>query len=278
MPVDALDHAREQRYLPGLETSLTYIAKLYNEEFHLLARADIVKTGDLVGQIVNVDADGSSTALTATRLFNLLNLKVNIATDDQQVAIQKLRRGEIAAIAIVTAAPATFLQGIKAGDGLHLLDVPLTQAVVSAYTPAQLTASNYPGLVGTDRPADTIAVGRVLMAADLRNIPDRYRNIANFVDALFTRFEGLLGPGHHPKWQEVNIAAELPGWARHPAAQQWLQRNAQVASSAGPDALQVLFSRFIDERRQVSGNAPMSTAEKDALFQQFRAWQRGQAR
>jgi TRAP-type uncharacterized transport system substrate-binding protein len=278
VPADALDYAREKRFIAGLETSLTYITKLYNEEFHLLARADIEKIGDLAGQTVNVDADGSSTALTATRVFDALNLKPKIATDDQQVALQKLRRGEIAAIAFVAAAPSPFLQAIKPDEGLHLLGLPLMQALVSAYAPTRLTANDYPGLVGADRPADTIAVGRVLMAADLRNIPDRYRNISNFIDALFTRFEDLRAPGHHPKWQEVNIAAELPGWARHPVAQQWLQRNAQVVAAPGPDALRDLFSKFIDERRQVSGNVPMSVTEKDALFQQFRAWQRGQAR
>ena len=107
---------------------------------------------------------------------------------------------------------------------------------------------------------------------------DRYRNISNFVDALFTNFQGLLTPGHHPKWREVNIAAELPGWTRHPAAQQWLQRNAPAVASSPPESLKILFSRFIDERRQAGGGAPMSDAEKDALFRQFRAWQNGQAR
>ena len=94
------------------------------------------------------------------------------------------------------------------------------------------------------------------MAADLRGVPERYRNISNFVDALFTRFEDLRSEGHHPKWHEVNIAAEVSGWARHPAAQQWLQRNAQVANAASPDALRALFSRFVDERRQASGGGP----------------------
>ncbi|HUB94690.1 MAG TPA: hypothetical protein VL993_02170, partial [Stellaceae bacterium] len=36
--IDALDYARAQKLVPGIE-SMTYIAKLYNEEFHLLARA-----------------------------------------------------------------------------------------------------------------------------------------------------------------------------------------------------------------------------------------------
>src|SRR5215475_12784775 len=38
---DILNYARQQNLFPGLENRLTYIAKLYNEEFHLLARRDI---------------------------------------------------------------------------------------------------------------------------------------------------------------------------------------------------------------------------------------------
>src|SRR4051794_15814116 len=132
--------------------------------------------------------------------------------------------------------------------------------------------------IASEQPTDTIAVGTVLVAADLRNSAERYRNVTNFIDTLFTNFQGLLTPGHHPKWREGKVAAEFPGWTRHPAAQQWLQRNAPVAANPSPQSLQVLFSRFIDERRQTGGGAPMSDAEKEALFRQFRAWQNGQAR
>jgi hypothetical protein len=116
-----------------------------------------------------------------------------------------------------------------------------------------------------------------LMAADLRTIPDRYNNLSNFIDRFFTGFQGLLEPGHDPKWREVNVAADISGLTRHPAAAQWLQSNQQVAAAPSPDAMKQLFSRFIDERRQSSGGAPMSPVEKNALFQQFETWRRGQA-
>src|SRR5881398_1573405 len=38
---DALDYAKEQRLVPGVEASLTYITRLYNEEFHLLGGPNI---------------------------------------------------------------------------------------------------------------------------------------------------------------------------------------------------------------------------------------------
>jgi hypothetical protein len=116
------------------------------------------------------------------------------------------------------------------------------------------------------------------MAADLHGLSERNRNLTNFVYTLFTGFNGLRSPGYDPKWRDVNIAADLPGWRRNPAAADWLRDNPQVAAAPSPAALQALFSRFIDERRQASGGAPMSPTDKNALFQQFQAWQRGQAR
>ena len=274
---DALDYAREQRLLPGIE-ALTYIAKLYNEEFHLLARANIKTIADLSNQTVNVDLRGSGTAITASRLFDLLKITATMTNDNQEVALQKLRKGEIGALALVAAKPAPLFRDLKASDGLHLLSIAPTPAVTAAYAPTQITADDYPNLVAADQPADTIAVGSLLMAADLRNVPERYRNVATFVESLFAGFQTLLEPGHNPKWQEVNIAANVPGWVRYPPAEQWLQRNMQVATAPNPEAMKTLFSRFIDERRQAGAGTPMTAEEKENLFQQFRNWQGGQAR
>ena len=129
VPTDVLEYVREKRLFPGIEGSLTYIAKLYNQEFHLLARSDIKTISDLSGQTVNVDVQGSDTALTATRLFDLLHINAKIANDNQDAALQKLRNGEIAALAFVVAKPAPFFQTIDPADGLHLLSIPLTPAV-----------------------------------------------------------------------------------------------------------------------------------------------------
>jgi uncharacterized protein len=274
---DALDYAREQRLVPGIE-GLNYVAKLYNEEFHLLAGPNIKTIADLANQTINIDLRGSGTAVTTSRLFDLLKITITVTTDNQEVALQRLRKGEIAALALLAAKPAPLFRDLKTSDGLHLLSIPLTPAVSAAYVPARFTADDYPGLVAADQPSDTIAVASLLMAADLRMLPERSRNVVNFVEAFFSGSQSLLEPGHHPKWQDVNIAANVPGWMRYPPAEQWLQRNMQVATTPNPDAMKTLFSRFVDERRQGSGGGPMSAEDKDALFQQFRAWQRGQAR
>jgi TRAP-type uncharacterized transport system substrate-binding protein len=278
LQADVLDYARRQNYFPGIEGWVTYIAKLYNEEFHLLARQDIKGVADLANQKVNVDLRGAGTAITAGRLFDLLNIAITPTYDDQEVAVEKLRKGEIAALAFVAGKPAPLFRNIAGEDGLHFLAIPLKSEVTAAYVPTRLAVADYPGLVPWDQPVDTVAVGAVLAAANLQIGSDRYRNLVNFVDAFFTGFQSLLDPGHHPKWREVNITAELPGWRRFPPAEQWLQRNAQVVAAPNPQDLKEIFSRFIDERQQATGGAPLTQREKDQLFGQFELWQKGQIR
>jgi uncharacterized protein len=278
LQVDVLDYARQQNLFPGLEYWATYITKLYNEEFHLLARRDIKSVSDLANQKVNVDLRGAGTAITAARLFDLLKIPVTTTNDDQEVALDKLRIGEIAALAFVAGKPAPIFRDLNANDGLHFLAIPLSPTVTAIYIPTRLAAADYPGLVPQDQTVDTVAVGAVLLAANLQVGSERYRNLVNFVDAFFTGFQSLLDPGHHPKWREVNITAELPGWRRFPPAEQWLQRNTQVAAAPNLQDLRSIFSRFIDERQQASGGAPLTPEQKNELFGQFELWQKGQVR
>jgi uncharacterized protein len=275
---DVLEYAKEQRLVPGLELSLTYITRLYNEEFHLLTGPNIRKLSDLANKKVNVDLRGSGTSITAARLFDMLKLTVTVTNDSQEIALDKLRRGEIAALAFVAGKPAPLFMSLKIDDGLHFLAVPFNQAAGGTYAPTRLTAADYPGLVPQDRPVDTVAVGSVLAVADLRQSPERYRNIASFVDVFFTGFQSLLEAGHHPKWRDVNLTAELPGWRRYQPAEQWLQRNMQVANAPKPDDVKAMFAHFIDEHRRTAGGGAMTDKEKEELFQQYSRWQSGQSR
>ena len=276
LQTDVLDYAKEQGLSPDVTASFTYVAKLYNEEFHLLARAGIKDVRDLANQRVNVDVRGSGTAVTAGRVFGFLKLPVTVVNDSQEVALDKLRKGEIAALAFVAGKPAPLFWPLKGDDGLHFLTVPINQAMSNTYVPTQLSAADYPDIIPQDGPVETIAVGNVLAVAELRQLAERYRNVVNFAELFFTEFQSLLTPGHHPKWREVSIATELPGWRRFPPAEQWLQRNMQVAKAPTAEMMRSMFSRFIDERRQAIGGATLSPQDKDVLFQQFQSWQRSQ--
>ena len=269
---DVLDHVKAQRQL-GIDSGVTYIAKLYNEEFHLLARGDVHNIADLAGKKVNFGSQGDGTAITGPRLFELLKVKVEATSYGQAMALQKLKSGQIAAMAFVTAKPAPLFAGVRAQDGLHFLAVPLKNGMAASYSPARLTADDYPALA-MPAPIDTVAVGTVLVVANLVPESERYRNAASFVEAFFTQFPKLLEAPHHPKWSEVNLAAELPGWRRFAPADAWIKRNGAAGAVAmSEDQMRDIFVKFLDERSKVSGGATLSADQKEQLFAQFKRWQ-----
>ena len=269
---DVLDYTKQQNLVPHIASSISYITSLYNEEFHLLARPEIKKVSDLANQKISVDVRGGGTAITAARLFDLLGIAVSSTNEDSKEGIEKLRRNEIAAVALVAGKPAPVFCDLIGENGLHFLSIPADAAVGAGYVPARLTAGDYPGLVPYNQPVDTVAVGTLLAVTEVQPGSDRYRNIGDFVDAFFGGFQLLLQPGHHAKWREVNIMTELPGWRRFPPATQWLQRNAQATAAPDMERLKANFSRFIDEHRQKSGSPPLSQQEKDKMFDQFKHW------
>jgi TRAP-type uncharacterized transport system substrate-binding protein len=273
LQLDVLDYARAQKLFPDLETRISYIAKLNYVEFHLLARPEVTGINDLAGQIVNVGPASGDTAITAAQLFKLLKISPIPGNDKPALAIDKLRRGDIGAVAFVGGKPAPLLRLADTG-GLHLVPIPLTQDVVAAYVPSKLSATDYPGLVPRDAPVDTVAVATGLFVGPVAAESDDYRKLANVVDTFFTQFQTLLAPGHQGQWAEVNLSSQIPGWQRFAPAEDWLKRNAAVA--AGQD-LRLIFMKFLDERAKAAGAQQMSQEEKDALFDQFRRWQSGQS-
>jgi uncharacterized protein len=277
LQTDVLDYAKQQNLFPGLESDITYVSRLYNEEFHLLARADIKSVTDLANKRVNLDVHGAGTEITAGRIFDALRIAIIPTYDPQEEALEKLRKGEIAALAFVAGKPAPLFHDLISEEGFHFVPIPLDPAVTSLYPQVRLTALDYPGLIQYNQPVDTVAVGTVLAVANLKPASDRYRNAVNFVNAFFTGFPTLLQPGHHPKWREVNIMAELPGWRRFPAATAWLQRNTQVAAAPSEQQLRVIFTRFLDERLRATGGTPLSQRQKDDLFGQFQHWEKSQS-
>jgi TRAP-type uncharacterized transport system substrate-binding protein len=234
LPTDVLDASRRQNLYPDLEHQVSYVTVLYSQELHLLARTDIRRLADLTGRTVNVGVIGSGTALTAGRLFGLLGISATLTYDRQRPALEKLRQGEIQALALVAPRPAPLFLGIRPEEHLHFVPVPLESSVINTYVPTKLDPADYPNLVRPGESVDTIAVATVLAAGKSEPGSARDRDLAGFVNAFFSQVGVLLQPGHHPKWQEVNLAATFPGWNRLPAAQQWLERNGAVPPGQSP--------------------------------------------
>jgi TRAP transporter TAXI family solute receptor len=225
---DALAFARSRRLIPGAEGLIQYIAKLYDEEIHVLTREGINSVADLAGQVVNVDVVGSGTAMTASLVFEALGIQVRTANDVQDLALTKLQRGEIAAMVFVAGKPARLFAGVQPDTGLRFLPLPATPALMETYLPATLSAADYPTLIPEGGSVETIAVGAVMAVYAWQPGTERHRKVSRFVEALYANFETFLRPPRHPKWREVNLAAQVPGWVRfNHETGVWRPRNRQ---------------------------------------------------
>ena len=267
LQLDVLDYARTQNLFPDLD-KLSYVARLNYVEFHLLARQDVATVADLAGKTVSVGQRLGNTAITAGQLFKLLNLSATLTNEQPDAALEELRRGEIDAVAFVGGKPAPLLRMLPP-QGLHLLSIPLSPEVVGAYVPTRLTAADYPGLVPPGAPVDTVAVGTGLFVGPVTVDSDGYGKIASVVDTFFGQFQTLLAPGHHGKWAEVNLGAQIPGWRRFPPADNWLNRNASVVAAQD---LRAIFTRFLDEQETATGDVQMLQERTDDLYDQFSHW------
>ena len=264
---DVLAYVKQRHLYPGVEQSLQYITKLYDEEVHVLARKDITRIEDLVGQPVNVDVTGSGTAMTASVLFDALGIAVQATNLDQPTAVEKLKQGELAAAVFVSGQPSRVFSSLPPDTGLHFIAVPLTNALAATYLPATLTHASYPTLVEDGAPVETIAVGSVMAVFAWPPNSDRYGKVARFIQVFFTKFPELLKPPRHPKWKDVNLAVKVPGWIRFGPAQDALGR--QVVAGATTETLRVQFDAFL-ARAGVKG--PLTDAQTGVMFRKFLDW------
>src|SRR5687768_9693865 len=228
---DVLQYIRETGTYPDIGNRIAFITKLYNEEIHILTRTDVKTVEELKGRKVNFANEGSGTYMTASVVFKKLGIDVEITTFDYELALDKLKKGEIDALFYVAGKPAPLFASIKPEDGLQLLNVDLTPELSETYLPGEFTTTDYPGLVPPNQEVKTVAVGAVMAVFNWKRAHGRYNKIKRFVDAFFGNFDQFLQAPRHPKWQEVNLAADVPGWKRFEPARAWLESHQGEATN-----------------------------------------------
>jgi len=253
----------------NIDQRIAYIAKLYNEEMHVLAGGGIKSIQELEGKAVNFSDVGSGTQLSARAIFKLLGIKVKEVNMGQGDAYTKIKSGEISATVLFSGKPSGSFGSFELVDGMKVLDVPYTKKLEKNYFPAKLTAQDYPKLISGDRVVNTIAIGSVLAVYNWPKKTDRYRRVAKFVNAFFDNIAKFSKEPRHPKWKEINLAARLPTWQRFPAAQEWLDRAAAKRKTASIADNRVDLTAA---RREAIRAAPDDPALQKKLFDQFLRW------
>jgi uncharacterized protein len=270
---------RSNERLGQFDDKIVYIAKLFNEEVHLLARPDITSIEQLKGLKVNLDAKGSGTSYSMRDIFNALGIDVQEVSMNQAEAIEKVKSGEIAATALIAGKPVGSMAKLTRADGLHFVSIPYPKQLIDDYLPTTLTHDDYPELVPAGQSVDSVAVSAVLIAYNWpKTNLDRYSRVERFVNAFFPKIAEFQKPPHHVKWREVNLAATLPGWKRFPAAQEWLDQHDSPAASnqsAAADLSQAATSAGV---RAAAGAEPAMPPRDSALYQEFLKWRQARGR
>jgi TRAP transporter TAXI family solute receptor len=275
-----LGYYKRNNEIGTIDDKIVYIAKLFNEEMHLIVRADsgITSIEQLAGKKVNFSDLGSGTQLSTRDIFERLGIKAEELNMGQNDALEKLKSGAIAATILIAGKPAGAMTKIKAADGFRILPIAYPKVLQDDYLPTTLTNEDYPGLIAPGQKVETVAVGAVLIAFNWPKGTDRYRRIQKFVDTFFPRLTEFQKPPRHPKWREANLAAVLPGWKRFEGAEEWLRTHAVVS-----DADRGRFDSFLAARQQAQQGqqaqpASLSTDERDQLFQEFMKWSKARER
>ncbi len=257
-----------------IDNRVRYITKLYNSEYHLVARTDIKNFNDLKGKTVNFWRPWSATDIGSQTIFRLIGVDVKPIYIDTATALEKVKSGEIAATVLLAGAPVPGYAKLKPEEGLHI--VPLgpnslspeqNAKLLEVYLPTKLTHEQYPNIIPQGQEVESYASGVVLAVYNWKEGSDRYKKVQRFVNKFFEKFPNLQKPPRHPKWNTVNLAANIPGWTRFKPAQEWLD---DPANRKKPEPARDAFAAFL---KQNGGSAQnYSEAELEALFKKFSAW------
>ena len=261
----------------NIEQRVQYIAKLLNSELHLLAPKSVRSFEDLRGKKVNLWKPASVTAAVTSAVFRLLDVDIEPVYLDTDAAFEALKAGEIAAMARMGGAPQADYDKITAAEGWHF--VPLSESNLSqgkfsrlmgAYLPAQLKHEHYPNLIAQGETISTVASGIMLAVYNWPEGSERYQKLEAFTRKFFDNIDKFRDDSRHPKWKEINLAAEVPGWVRFKPAQVWLEGQ-KTAATDQPE-MRAAFERFLKEYTAKTNAGVLTNAQREAFYNQFVKW------
>lgn len=235
---DVLDHYKKHPPLPEFESRINYITHLFPSEVHIFARPEIAKLEDLAGKPVNFNTKGTAAAYSGPIIFDRLGIKVDARFEPHPAAMREMAASDkYAATVWVSTKPLDPFLKAQWPKGFKFLPVPLTASLEEYYLPAQLDSNDYPQIIAAGETIATISVPAVLAVYAWPHDSDRYRRVGRFIDYFSDRLPSLQKEaGAHPRWKDINLAADVPGWRRFPAMQAKLDQISRGRGDQGPAA------------------------------------------
>ena len=269
VPSDVLAYVGDNALFEDASEKLAYLAKFGSAQVHVVASQGITTLAQLEGKRINIGRATDDRFVTANVILNDAGINYTADDHDPATALTMLKEGKLDAVILVEASPSPYLATAK---GLSLVQVPLTEKLKNIYSPALLTTSEYPDLLATQGPTETVSVSSVLAVFKWRKGTERYDTLVRFAQALYSQIDLLRMPARHAVWAEVNLAASVPGWQRYIAAEEWLAGKLPKPKTMEeePVASEADFKAFLAE-----SGLPPNTPEggEDALFERFVKWQ-----
>lgn len=264
---DVLEYYRTELATPRLAERVNYIAPLFHAEVHVCAKPEYKTLNDLSGKRVAFNTRGSAANLTGQIVFRRLGISVQPVFVNNAVALEQMKTADLAAVVHVVAKPNELFASYKGEVPCRFLPVAYSKAFEDFYVPTALEASDYPAFIPKSQSVATIAVPAVLAVFNWPRNSERARKSARFIEGFFTKFETLQQPPFQPKWKEINIAGQVPGWTRYPIATEILAR---LAASEDKQT-RAKFESFLAQR---GSNSPLTSQDREALFRDFLDWQK----
>ncbi|MEM8950052.1 MAG: TAXI family TRAP transporter solute-binding subunit [Pseudomonadota bacterium] len=205
---DTLDFMEKQGVHPNIKDSVRYVTRLWDTELHIVANKKYKSIYDLEGEKVNFSSIGSGTYLTMTNLFEAHGITADVQSDKKSIARERLKKGEIAAMASNSAAPWSFAEDFDGDDDVHLLDIP-PELVPDGYETSSWSSDVYPNLIAAGETVRTLRNPAVLLAYNWESDHPRCAKVQRFVTAMNERFPELQNGSYQPKWQDVDMKADV---------------------------------------------------------------------
>jgi TRAP-type uncharacterized transport system substrate-binding protein len=273
---DALEFAKTEYNIPDIPKRVRYITRLFHNDIHIVARKEIRSLQDLQGKRIFAER---SIGLPAARLiFRRMGIEADIDSQtDPDGGLQKLLGGERDAWIASVSRGAPVIKNIKNDAGkFHLLEIPYAKPLQDIYLPSSFSSEEYPNLVAKETKVYALAVPTVLMVYNWPPESERYRRVARFVDALFSKIGQLQQPPRHPKWKDTGISINVAGLERFKPAQDWLDKAQPAAAATQPGPTAATAEEFRAFLVQKNGGEPVSQQDTSKAYNDFLRWRAGQ--
>lgn len=261
-------YARDEE--PGVQSRIKYIAKLHNEEVHILARNNIKSIKELEGKKVGFGAVGSGTAMTTKIILDTLNIKTIPIHKNLDDSIKALKNKEIDAFFYVSGKPVPAIRTeINALDPIHFLplNTPLLDKI---YAKTKINSEDYPNIVSGD-PVPSIAAEAVLAVYDFDHRKakhkKRYENVTDFARALISGIDELKNGEYHKKWRTIDPCATVVGWNRLDIVNSICQSSPSRMSKMQKELIEIYIGRGLSpsSANMLVGKMNNDKVEKELL-------------